>query len=139
MTRAPSEIEIDIEVEPPKLEEELASAMKAAGWKPAPTDLFASPAVRLEQPFAELPKLHDHDRPSTIPPRSSMSMRVVSIPPQPVPSLPVPSPVDLDAEYEILVGKKGSMIREIGTRARPEIDDVIGAPHRFFIVFDHDQ
>ena len=25
----------------------------------------------------------------------------------------------------------------MNSRARPEIDDVIGAPHRFFIVLDH--
>jgi hypothetical protein len=27
----------------------------------------------------------------------------------------------------------------VNSRARPEIDDVIGAPHRFFVVLDHDQ
>ena len=30
-------------------------------------------------------------------------------------------------------------LASVNSRARPEIDDVIGAPHRFFVVFDHDQ
>lgn len=113
--RAPSEIEIEVEIEPepPKVDQSFDAALKAAGWKPVPTD-FAAPAMRLDRPFGALPKLNDEsEAPSTIPPRSSMSMRVVSIPPQPVPSLPVPSPVDLEAEYEILVRKKGSSKRRV--------------------------
>ena len=34
--------------------------------------------------------------------------------------------VETDSQKQILVGKKGSMIREIGTRARPEIEALLG-------------
>lgn len=98
----PSEIDIDIDIdtEPPNVERNFDAALKAAGWKAAPRD-FAAPAVRIDRPFAVLPRLHE--MPSTIPPTSGM-MQVVSIPPQPVPSLPV-APLDLDAEYAILSSK----------------------------------
>jgi GTP-binding protein Era len=36
--------------------------------------------------------------------------------------------VETDSQKQILVGKSGSMIREIGTRARPEIEALVGAP-----------
>jgi GTPase len=39
--------------------------------------------------------------------------------------------VETDSQKQILVGKKGSMIREIGTRARPEIEKLLG--HRIFL------
>lgn len=120
-SEADGEIEIDVEVEtePPNVtksgarsvEREFDAALKSAGWKAATANAFAAPAVRLDRPFAVLPKLHD--MPSTVPPGSgSSSMPVVSIPPQPVPSLPV-APIDLDAEYAILAGKKGRTPRRL--------------------------
>ena len=36
--------------------------------------------------------------------------------------------VETDSQKQILVGKKGSMVREIGTRARPEIEALLGHP-----------
>jgi GTPase len=36
--------------------------------------------------------------------------------------------VETESQKQILVGKKGSMVREIGTRARPEIEALIGHP-----------
>ena len=34
--------------------------------------------------------------------------------------------VETESQKQILVGKKGAMIREIGTRARPEIEALLG-------------
>ena len=39
--------------------------------------------------------------------------------------------VETESQKQILVGKKGTMIREIGTRARPEIEALLG--HRVFL------
>ena len=39
--------------------------------------------------------------------------------------------VETESQKQILVGKKGAMIREIGTRARPEIEALVG--HRIFL------
>jgi GTP-binding protein Era len=39
--------------------------------------------------------------------------------------------VETESQKQILVGKKGSMIREIGTRARPEIEALLG--HKVFL------
>jgi GTP-binding protein Era len=39
--------------------------------------------------------------------------------------------VETESQKQILVGKKGAMIREIGTRARPEIEQLLG--HRVFL------
>ncbi len=39
--------------------------------------------------------------------------------------------VETESQKQILVGKKGSMIREIGTRARPEIEKLVG--HKIFL------
>jgi GTP-binding protein Era len=36
--------------------------------------------------------------------------------------------VETESQKGILVGKRGSMIREIGTRARPEVEAVLGRP-----------
>ncbi|MDX6486840.1 MAG: GTPase [Gaiellaceae bacterium] len=36
--------------------------------------------------------------------------------------------VETDSQKQILVGKGGSMVREIGTRARPEIEALLGRP-----------
>jgi GTP-binding protein Era len=36
--------------------------------------------------------------------------------------------VETESQKQILVGKAGSMIKEIGTRARPEIEAVLGHP-----------
>ena len=36
--------------------------------------------------------------------------------------------VETDSQKQILVGKKGSIVREIGTRARPEIEALLGHP-----------
>ena len=36
--------------------------------------------------------------------------------------------VETESQKGILVGKRGSMIREIGTRARPEVEAIIGHP-----------
>ena len=36
--------------------------------------------------------------------------------------------VETESQKGILVGKKGSMIREIGTRARPEVEAIVGHP-----------
>ena len=36
--------------------------------------------------------------------------------------------VETDSQKQILVGKGGSLVREIGTRARPEIEAVLGHP-----------
>jgi GTPase len=36
--------------------------------------------------------------------------------------------VETESQKQILVGKGGSMIKEIGTRARPEIEVVVGRP-----------
>jgi GTPase len=36
--------------------------------------------------------------------------------------------VETDSQKQILVGKGGSMVREIGTRARPEIEALLGQP-----------
>ena len=34
--------------------------------------------------------------------------------------------VETESQKQILVGKGGSMVREIGTRARPEIEHLLG-------------
>jgi len=39
--------------------------------------------------------------------------------------------VETESQKQILVGKKGAMIREIGTRARPEIEALVG--HKIFL------
>jgi GTP-binding protein Era len=39
--------------------------------------------------------------------------------------------VETESQKQILVGKKGAMIREIGTRARPEIEALLG--HKIFL------
>jgi GTP-binding protein Era len=39
--------------------------------------------------------------------------------------------VETDSQKQILVGKGGSMVREIGTRARPEIEALLG--HSVFV------
>ena len=36
--------------------------------------------------------------------------------------------VETDSQKQILVGKGGAMVREIGTRARPEVEAVLGHP-----------
>jgi GTP-binding protein Era len=36
--------------------------------------------------------------------------------------------VETESQKQILVGKKGAMVREIGTRARPEIEALVGHP-----------
>jgi GTPase len=36
--------------------------------------------------------------------------------------------VETESQKGILVGKKGSMVREIGTRARPEVEALLGGP-----------
>ena len=36
--------------------------------------------------------------------------------------------VETESQKGILVGKKGSMVREIGTRARPEVEGLVGHP-----------
>jgi GTP-binding protein Era len=36
--------------------------------------------------------------------------------------------VETESQKQILVGKAGSMVREIGTRARPEIEALLGHP-----------
>jgi GTP-binding protein Era len=36
--------------------------------------------------------------------------------------------VETESQKQILVGKGGSMVKEIGTRARPEIEAVLGHP-----------
>jgi GTP-binding protein Era len=36
--------------------------------------------------------------------------------------------VETDSQKQILVGKAGSMVREIGTRARPEVEALLGHP-----------
>ena len=36
--------------------------------------------------------------------------------------------VETDSQKQILVGKGGSMVREIGTRARPEVEALLGHP-----------
>jgi GTPase len=39
--------------------------------------------------------------------------------------------VETESQKGILVGKKGAMVREIGTRARPEVEVLVG--HRVFL------
>jgi GTPase len=39
--------------------------------------------------------------------------------------------VETDSQKQILVGRGGKMVREIGTRARPEIEALVG--HRVFL------
>jgi GTP-binding protein Era len=39
--------------------------------------------------------------------------------------------VETDSQKQILVGKRGAVIREIGTRARPEIEQLLG--HKIFL------
>jgi GTP-binding protein Era len=39
--------------------------------------------------------------------------------------------VETESQKGILIGKKGAMIREIGTRARPEVEVLVG--HRVFL------
>ena len=39
--------------------------------------------------------------------------------------------VETESQKQILVGKKGAMIREIGTRARPEVEKLLG--HKVFL------
>ena len=39
--------------------------------------------------------------------------------------------VETESQKGILVGKRGAMIREIGTRARPEVEALVG--HRVFL------
>jgi GTP-binding protein Era len=36
--------------------------------------------------------------------------------------------VETESQKGILVGKKGAMVREIGTRARPEVEALLGHP-----------
>ena len=36
--------------------------------------------------------------------------------------------VETESQKGILVGKKGAMVREIGTRARPEVEALVGHP-----------
>jgi GTP-binding protein Era len=36
--------------------------------------------------------------------------------------------VETESQKQILVGKRGAMVREIGTRARPEIEAILGHP-----------
>ena len=36
--------------------------------------------------------------------------------------------VETESQKGILVGKKGAMVREIGTRARPEVEALVGRP-----------
>jgi GTP-binding protein Era len=36
--------------------------------------------------------------------------------------------VETESQKQILVGKGGAMVREIGTRARPEIEALLGQP-----------
>ena len=36
--------------------------------------------------------------------------------------------VETDSQKQILVGKGGAMVREIGTRARPEVEALVGHP-----------
>jgi GTP-binding protein Era len=36
--------------------------------------------------------------------------------------------VETESQKGILVGRKGAMVREIGTRARPEIEALVGHP-----------
>src|SRR5262249_14889771 len=36
--------------------------------------------------------------------------------------------VETESQKGILVGKRGAMIREIGTRARPEVEAILGQP-----------
>ena len=36
--------------------------------------------------------------------------------------------VETESQKRILVGKSGSMVREIGTRARPEVEAIVGQP-----------
>ena len=36
--------------------------------------------------------------------------------------------VETESQKGILVGKKGAMVREIGTRARPEVEALVGQP-----------
>jgi GTP-binding protein Era len=36
--------------------------------------------------------------------------------------------VETDSQKQILVGKHGAMVKEIGTRARPEIEALLGHP-----------
>jgi len=36
--------------------------------------------------------------------------------------------VETESQKGILVGKKGAMVREIGTRARPEVERLVGHP-----------
>jgi GTP-binding protein Era len=39
--------------------------------------------------------------------------------------------VETESQKQILIGKKGAMIREIGTRARPEVEALLG--HKVFL------
>ena len=39
--------------------------------------------------------------------------------------------VETESQKQILVGKGGSMVREIGTRARPEVEALVG--HSVFL------
>ena len=39
--------------------------------------------------------------------------------------------VETESQKQILVGKGGAMVREIGTRARPEIEQLLG--HKVFL------
>ena len=36
--------------------------------------------------------------------------------------------VETESQKGILVGKKGAMVREIGSRARPEVEALVGQP-----------
>ena len=36
--------------------------------------------------------------------------------------------VETESQKGILVGKRGAMVREIGTRARPEVEAIVGHP-----------
>jgi GTPase len=36
--------------------------------------------------------------------------------------------IETDSQKQILVGKRGAMVREIGTRARPEVEALVGHP-----------
>jgi GTP-binding protein Era len=36
--------------------------------------------------------------------------------------------VETESQKQILVGKAGAMVKEIGTRARPEIEALVGHP-----------
>ena len=72
----------------------------------------------------------DHDLVAERVQRAGLDLHGPRVAEQPAQDV-LPLLVETESQKQILVGKKGAMIREIGTRARPEIEALLG--HKIFL------